>query len=157
MVSWSGFYGDAQGSTGSYELLSGRSPNRFHLMRLLRKTGMRAVGEVISTLLTDSTPATNASVITSQVDAVATPVSGQNSQGGVRGVTAQETIDLVLDSDKDDLLANITRAVSAGDVTTLQQELIPSGDQNIRAPTDGSGTILYPDDASGNGGGGKLS
>ena len=31
-----------------------------------------------------------------------------------------------------------------------------SGDQINRAPTNGSGTITYATDASGNGGGGKL-
>jgi hypothetical protein len=135
-------------TAAKYDLLSARSPNRYHLMRLLRKAGMRQTGEVLSTLLTDSTPATTASVTTSQLTAEADTTA--NVQGGVRTVAAKEKMSLVLDADMDDASANTARAVSAADVTTLQTELIPSGAQSNRQPT------TYPTDASGNGGGGKL-
>ena len=136
-------------TNSTYEFLNARSPNRYHLMRLLRKRGMRNYGEILSTLLTDSSPSTTASVTTAQVDHTATP-GGTNSQGGVRTVTSNETIDLKINSDKDDASANTARAVTAADVTALQTEVIPSGSRANRAPT------TYPTDASGNGGGGKI-
>ena len=137
------------GVSAGYTLLNGRGPNRYHLMRLLRKRGMRNYGEILSTLLADSTPASSASVTTTQVDAVATPNSGENSQGGVRGTTANETIDLLLNKNVATASANTTRAVSAADVTAMQTEIIPSGSRATRSPS------TYPTDASGNGGGGK--
>jgi len=117
-------------------------------MRILRKRGMRNYGEILSTLLEDSSPASTASVTTAQVDHSATP-GGTNSQGGVRTVTSNETMDLTINSDKDDASANTSRAVSAADVTAIQTEIIPSGARANRQPT------TYPTDASGNGGGGK--
>jgi hypothetical protein len=145
----SGFSGINNETNGSYEFLSGRSPNRYHLMRLLRKKGMREMGEIISTLLTDSSPSTTASVtiseLTAEVDTTA------NVQGGVRTVAAKEQMGLLYNSDKDDASANTSRAVSAADVTALQTEVIPGGSRASRAPA------TYPTDASGNGGGGKLS
>lgn len=144
----SGFSGTNGETNGSYELLSARSPNRYHLMRILRKRGMRNYGEILSTLLEDSSPASTASVTTAQVDHSATP-GGTNSQGGVRTVTSNETMDLTINSDKDDASANTSRAVSAADVTAIQTEIIPSGSRANRQPT------TYPTDASGNGGGGK--
>jgi len=140
-------------TNGTYEFLNARSPNRYHLMRILRKRGMRVYGEILSTLLEDSTPASTASVTTTQVDAVAT-TGGTNSQGGVRGTTANETVDLTINSDKDDASANTARAVAAADVTAIQTEIIPTGNRALRAPSS-SGTITYATDASGNGGGGK--
>ena len=142
-------------TAGGYELLSGRSPNRYHLMRLMRKKGMREVGEVLSTLLTDSSPSTSAGVTISQLTAEADTTS--NVQGGVRTVAAKEIMGSVLDSDKDDASPNTARAVTSADVSTLQEELVFAGDTIQTAPTNGSGAITYPSDASGNGGGGKLS
>ena len=145
----SGFSNINNETNSSYEFLSGRSPNRYHLMRLLRKKGMREMGEIISTLLTDSSPSTTASVaiseLTAEVDTTA------NVQGGVRTVAAKEQMGLLYNSDKDDASANTSRAVSAADVTALQTEVIPGGSRASRAPA------TYPTDASGNGGGGKLS
>jgi len=135
-------------SNGTYEFLNARSPNRYHLSRLLRKRGMRVYGELLSTLLEDSTPASSASVTIAQIDATATP-GGTNSQGGVRGVTSNETVDLTINSDKDDASANTARAVTAADVTAIQTEIIPGGSRATRSPS------IYPTDASGNGGGGK--
>jgi hypothetical protein len=132
----------------AYTFSNGRSPNRYHLSRMLRKRGMRNYGEILSTLLTDSTPSTSASVTTTQVDHTATP-GGTNSQGGVRTTTANETIDLLINSAASDASANTARAVTAADVTAIQTEIIPSGSRASRAP----GT--YATDASGNGGGGK--
>ena len=57
---------------------------------------------------------------------------------------------LVLDSDKDDTGAETARATAAGDVTTLNSEMIPSGTRAQRTPT-----IADMVDLSGNGGGGK--
>jgi|TARA_R110002126_G_scaffold127909_1_gene270321 hypothetical protein len=149
MATSTGYWEDEAGNVSTYSLLSKRSPNRYHLTRLLRKAGMRQHGEILSTLLTDSSPSTSASVITSQIDGVAT-TGGTNSQGGVRGVTAKEKMSSVINNDQDSATANTARAVSAADVTELQKELIPSGSRSSRAPT-------YPTDASGNGGGGKIS
>ena len=134
-------------SNATYEFLNARSPNRYHLMRILRKRGMRNYGEIISTLLTDSSPSTSASVTTAQVDH--TVDTSANNFGGVRTISNNETMDLTINSDKDDASANTARAVTSADVTALQTEVIPSGSRANRAP----GT--YPTDASGNGGGGK--
>ena len=134
-------------TNGTYEFLNARSPNRYHLMRILRKRGMRNYGEIISTLLTDASPSTSSSVTTTQIDH--TVDTNANNFGGVRGTTANETIDLTINSDKDDASANTSRAVTAADVTALQTEVIPSGSRANRAPA------TYPTDAAGNGGGGK--
>jgi len=147
---WSSSSYGPNDTAGGYELLNARSPNRYHLMRILRKRNMRNYGEIISTLLTDSTPATSASVTIAQVDAVQDS-GASNSQGGVRGVTSNEMMDLTINSDKDDASANTARAVTAADVTALQTEVIPSGSRASRAPA------TYAADISGNGGGGKLS
>ena len=149
MATSTGFWEDDAGAVSTYGLLSKRSPNRYHLMRLLRKRGMRNYGEILSTLLTDSTPASTASVTISQVDAVANTEA--NVQGGVRGVTSNEQMDLTINSAHDDASANTARAVTAADVTAMQTEVIPSGSRATRSPS------TYPTDASGNGGGGKLS
>ena len=143
MASYSEFWGGA-----TYTLLNGRSPNRYHLSRILRKRGMQETGEVISTLLEDSTPASTASVTISQVQANAD--TSANVQGGVRTIESKEQVGLTLNSAIDDASSNTSRAVAAADVTALQTEVIPSGARATRSPT------TYPVDASGNGGGGKL-
>ena len=51
---WSSSSYGPSDSNGSYELLSARSPNRYHLMRLMRKRGMRNYGEILSTIVADS-------------------------------------------------------------------------------------------------------
>jgi hypothetical protein len=107
------------------------------------------MGEIISTLLTDSSPSTTASVTISELTAEADTTA--NVQGGVRTIAAKEQMGLLYNSDKDDASANTSRAVSAADVTALQTEVIPGGSRASRAPA------TYPTDASGNGGGGKLS
>ena len=137
------------GSTGEYELLSGRSPNRFHLMRILRKQGMRQYGEILSTLLEDSTPASTASVSIHQLTPAADTTANVN--GGVRTIAAKERMGLTINADKDDASANTARAVTAADVTAIQTEIIPSGARSTTSPS------TYPTDLSGNGGGGKLS
>jgi hypothetical protein len=144
---WTADYGPGD-TNGTYEFLNGRGPNRYHLMRILRKKGMREVGEILSTLLTDSSPSTTASVTISQLTAEADTTA--NVQGGVRTVAAKEIMGLTINSDKDDASAETSRAVSAADVTALQTELIPSGSRANRAPA------TYATDASGNGGGGKM-
>jgi len=150
MATSTGFWEDDAGSTSTYSLLSARSPNRYHLTRLLRKSGMRQHGEILSSILTDATagqtPQTSASVITSQIAGVAN--TSDNVQGGVRTVNAQERMDNTINNNIGSATPNTARAVTAADVTELQKELIPSGSRSNRAPT-------YPTDASGNGGGGK--
>jgi|TARA_R110000823_G_scaffold11710_6_gene39558 hypothetical protein len=152
MATSTGYWENDAGNVSTYSLQSKRSPNRYHLMRILRKAGMRQHGEILSTLLEDVTagqvPQSSASITKSQIDAVAT-TGGNNSQGGVRGVTSNEQMSSVINNDQDSATANTARAVSAADVTELQTELLPSGSRNSRAPT-------YPTDASGNGGGGKM-
>jgi hypothetical protein len=161
MATSTGFWEDDAGATSTYSLLNPRSPNRYHLMRIMRTSGMRNYAEVLATLLADSTPASSASVTIAQVDAVAT-TGGTNSQGGVRGVTANETVDGILNKNVGTASANTTRAVSAADVTAMTEELSMGdaaaghGDRIMRAPSDGSGAVSYPTDASGNGGGGKM-
>ena len=135
-------------TNGSYEFLSGRSPNRYHLMRLMRKKGMREYGEVIFTALAENTPSATASVTISQLTAEADTTD--NIQGGVRTVAAKEIMGLNLNSDKDDGTAETARATKAGDVTIINTEIIPSGARANRAPA------TYATDASGNGGGGKM-
>ena len=131
-----------------YSFSNGRSPNRYHLSRLLRKRGMRNYGEILSTLLTDSTPASSASVVQTQVDSVAN--TSDNVQGGVRGTTANEEVDLLLNKNVGTASANTTRVSSAADVTILQTEVIPGGSRALRKPTEANMV-----DLSGNGGGGK--
>jgi len=135
-------------TNATYEFLSSKSPNRYHLMRLLRKKGMREVGEILFTALAENTPSDTASVTIAQLTAEAD--TGDNVQGGVRTIASKEIMGLVLDSDKDDATAETSRAATAADVTTLNAELIPSGATANRAPA------TYPTDASGNGGGGKF-
>ena len=147
MSNWSGFWGDGVSTTGSYEFLSKKSPNRYHLARLLKTRGLRNHSEVIKTLLADSTPASTASVTIAQIDAVAN-TSG-NVQGGVRTVTSREQIDAALTYDKDNATPNTARAVAAADVTNLNL-ILEGGAEWLRKPSS------YPTDASGNGGGGKL-
>ena len=145
---WTSDYGPGD-TNGTYEFSSGKSPNRYHLMRLLRKKGMREVGEILFTALAENTPSDTASVTISQLTAEADTTANVN--GGVRTVAAKEIMGLVLDSDKDDATAETARAATAADVTTLNAEVIPSGTTANRQPA------TYPTDASGNGGGGKLS
>lgn len=151
MATSAGFWSESDygGLSAGYSLLNARSPNRYHLSRLLRKRNMRVWGEVLATLLGDATPTTSASVTVTQVDAAASP-GGTNSQGGVRGTTANETVDLLLNKNVGTGSANTTRAVSAADVTAMLTEVLPAGARANRAP----GT--YATDASGNGGGGKM-
>ncbi len=139
--------------------LKARSPNRYHIMRILRQKGQRHYAEILSTLLANATHSGTASVTLSQLTAAADTTA--NVQGGVRTIAAEELIGLTINSDKDDASANTARAVTAADVTAIQEEILTgddaagAGDRILRAPSDGSGVILYAADASGNGGGGK--
>jgi hypothetical protein len=150
---WESGFSNINGETNnSYEFLSGRSPNRYHLMRLLRKLGMRDTGEIISSVIEDAVagqvPQTTASVSISQLTAQADTTD--NVQGGVRTIAAKEYINLAYNTDKDDAGAATARAVDTTDTTALQTELIPSGSRNLRRLTDAQMV-----DLSGNGGGGK--
>ena len=153
MANYSGLFDGQHGD--AYELLNGHSPNRYHLMRLMRKRGMREYREIMTTLLEDvsgnetSTASAAVSVVQGEVDTSA------NVQGGKRTITTQQLIGAQQDSDKDDA-APAARAVAAADTARFQEEWSDAGDYRNRAPTNGSGTVTYPADASGNGGGGKL-
>lgn len=147
MSNWSGFWGDGRSTTGSYELLSGRSPNRYHLARIFRKRGMRMHGEVLTTLLADATPASTASV--SHVRIKAERDLANNVQGGVRTIETINDMQPAFQGDKDAATPNASRAVVAADVTSLNR-LVEGGAEWLRKPS------TYPTDASGNGGGGKL-
>jgi hypothetical protein len=146
---WTSDYGPGD-TNATYEFLNGRSPNRYHLTRMLRKKSMREVGEMLFTALAENTPSDTMSVTISQLTSVADTTA--NVQGGVRTIAAKEIVGLVLDSDKDDASAETSRAATAADVTTLNSELIPSGTRAQRTPT-----FANMVDLSGNGGGGKLS
>lgn len=147
MVSYSGLFDtvQGQGGTGEYELSSGRSPNRYHLARILKKRGMREYSEVLKTL-TGAASGSGASVTNSQVQAVANTAA--NVQGGVRTIESKELVGLILASDKDDASANTTRNTTAADVTSLVADM-HDGSYAARSPS------TYVADASGNGGGGK--
>ena len=148
MANSSGFWEnqDYGGTSAGHSFISGRSPNRYHLMRLLRKKGMWEVGEILFTALAENTPSDSASVTISQLTASADTTD--NVQGGVRTIAAKEIMGSTLDGGASDT-AETARAATEADVTTLNAELIPSGTTANRQPA------TYPTDASGNGGGGK--
>ena len=163
MATSAGFWSDADygGVSAGYSLLNARSPNRYHLMRHMKKRGMREYAELLATLLGDATPTSAASVIISQVTAVATP-GGTNSQGGVVTVAGKEQVGLTINSPISEGSAGTARNVAAADVTAILEELhigddtAGHGDRHMRGPSDGSGVTTYATDASGNGGGGKM-
>lgn len=127
-------------------LLNARSPNRYHLARIMRKTNMRNHSEILDTLLDDSTPASTATSLISQITAEAN--TSDNVQGGVRTVAAQERMDATINNQPSSANANTARAVTSTDVTAIKSEM-QGGARSKRAPSS------YPTDASGNGGGGK--
>jgi hypothetical protein len=131
----------------AYSFISGKSPNRYQLMRILRKRGMREVGEILFTALAENTPSDEASVTISQLTASAD--TQNNVQGGVRTIAAKEFMGSTLDGGTSDTAAT-ARNAAAADVTTLNAEIIPSGTTAQRKPTEANSV-----DLSGNGGGGK--
>ena len=143
MANYSGLFESVHGD--NYELLSKKSPNRYHLNRLLKKRDLRELGEVMFTLL-GASAGSSASKTHARVQAVSNTAS--NEQGGVRTIESINDVGLVLDSDKDDASAETARNTTAADVTTLTG-IFDGGTENNRAPA------TYPTDASGNGGGGK--
>ena len=152
MANWSGFFGDTLNSTGSYELLSARSPNRYHLARMFRKRGLRELAEVLYTV-NGVVVGSSASVAPAQVTAIVE--SGPTSQGGVRPIATKQQVGLHLDSDIDDASAATARNTETADTTAITN-MLPGGHASNRQPSNSSGTSTYPTDASGNGGGGKL-
>ena len=152
MATSSGFWENIGGPGGvdgaAYGLLGKKTPNRYHLTRILRTRGMKQYSEVADKLLDDSTPATTATITIAMIDATADPTA--NVQGGVRGVTSNEFVDASLTPSVNTAGANTARAVAAADVTEIQKDLY-GGTLSKRAPAP------YPTDASGNGGGGKVS
>ena len=155
MANWSGLWnGLASGTVASedYALNSGRSSNRYHLTRLLHKRGMRAYREILTTALEDSTPTSTARYTYSRVQAAADTTA--NVQGGARTIEVKENIggtNILQNTDVDLTGADAAngRAIAAADVTELQEDWATLGDRAIRQPTDGSGAVTYPADASG--------
>ena len=143
MANYSGLFESVHGD--NYELLSKKSPNRYHLNRLLKKRDLRELGEVMFTLF-GASAGSSASKTLARVQAVSNTAS--NEQGGVRTIESINEVGLVLDSDKDDASAETARNTTAADVTTLTG-IFDGGTEHNRAPA------TYPTDASGNGGGGK--
>lgn len=138
MPAWSGLFDDVF-SDGPHSLQINKPSVRKKLAHILRRRSARVISEKLTTLLADATPASTASVSYSRVQH--TPDPGNSVVHG--GVATVESVSLV------------NAAVTAGDVTDLS-ELFEGGDEQITAPSDGSGTESYPVDASGNGGGGRL-
>ena len=153
MANWSGLWNGLTSTTVTtedYALSSGRSPNRYHLMRILRKRGMRNYREVLTTLLEDvsGNEASTAASTYSRIQATADTLS--NAQGGARTIETKELMNTSLNNtDVDATGANTARAVAAADTTELQEDMALTGDRIQRNPTDGSGTVTYPADASG--------
>lgn len=133
MASHAGFWGD---SPNAYQLLSKKSPNRYHLNRMIRR--QPELANVLDKLLADSTPASSTSLTRKRIAAARD--LNQNVQGGVRTIETLIPVGSTLDSGVYDSAANTQRAVTAADVTNLR-------DVNV--------TYTYPVDKSGNGGGGK--
>lgn len=137
---WNGVGGE------SYSLNSTITSNRYHLRRLLKKMGMRELGEVMFTL--DGVTAGQAASAT-HTRVVASADTSSNVQGGARTVESHELVGVTLDASYNASGAKTARNTVAGDLVIIN-ELYSGGTESNRAP----GT--YPTDASGNGGGGKL-
>lgn len=157
MPSYSGLFDTVHGAP--YNLLSKRSPNRYHLARLFKTRGLRELGAVLDKLLTDATPASTTDLDIYRIKAFADPQT--NAQGGKRTIEDQIIVGATLDSSFSAAGANTQRAVTAADVTTIKGLFARDsggtgqGDEQARFPTN-AGTRRYPADASGNGGGGKV-
>jgi len=154
MANWSGLWnGLASGTVASedYALNSGRSPNRYHLTRLLRKRGMHVYRDMIAKLMDDSTPGTATATVTySRVTAAADTAS--NAQGGSRAIESKEMvggIGILNNTNVDFAGANTARVTHVDDETEVQEDWALLGDRRFREPTDGSGAKSYPADASG--------
>lgn len=146
MASWSGFWGDTTNVTGSYAPLRNKTPLRAQLTKLLRRRGLRELGEAIDIVAADSTPASSLTVTKSQVKAVVDV--GLNNLGGARTIESKETVGK-LNSLITDTAANTARAIAAADVTDLRK-IVAGGSESSSAPS------TYATDRSGNGGGNKL-
>ena len=130
MVAWQALFTDIGGT--NHALLVDKTQVRKKLGKLFRRRAGRVISEKLTTLLTDSTPATTALVQTTRV--THTPAPPNTELGGVAATEVRD---------------HINTAVVAGDVTDLQLILEGGAEQS-------SHTNAHPADASGNGGGGKL-
>jgi hypothetical protein len=156
MANYSGLWDGVGGTAYTFNKRQ-HSPNNYHLARILKRRNMRELSEHITNLITDATPATTSSVSYTRIAHTADTTS--NVLGGVATL---ETHQLV--GGDDELFggafgasgAKTSRAVTANDGTDIQQYL-EGGDAASRQPTDGSATVTYIEDSSGNGGGGKHS
>jgi hypothetical protein len=147
MTSWSGFWGDTANTTGSYTPINNKTPLRHQLRKLFRRRGLRELGEAIDMIATDATPASTLSVTRSQVQATA--LAGVIGGGGAVTIESKEQVGK-LNSVPSDTGANTSRAIAAADVTDARK-IVVGGSESSSAPS------TYATDASGNGGGGKLS
>lgn len=147
-MGWSGLWNGLASTTvatSDYTLNSGRSPNRYHLARIMRKRNMKELAEVMSTLngvAAGETASHTYSRVQAERDLTA------NVQGGSRTIETKELVGPTLADTYDASGANTSRATVAGDQTTINELLLGTG-EGLRKPT------TYPTDTSGNGGGGK--
>ena len=144
---YSGLWDGVAGENYSFNKTNARSPNRYHLARLLKTRGLRELSEVITTMGTDCSPSTTASVSYSRIEHTADPSS--NVLGGAATIATHQLMGGDLDSQYSESGAKTARAIDATDVTDVQL-FTEGGTEAVRSPP------TYPTDASGNGGGGKL-
>ena len=122
MPSWSGFWGDAAGGSGSYALLQDKNPRR----GVIRGTVNRESFRVATALFNGLIGAATGSNVTATHKRIAEDNSTFTRNGGARAI---------------DTVTDINRNTVAGDVTMLK-EMVTSVS---RRPT-------YARDLSGNGG-----
>ena len=123
MASWSGFWGDAAGSTGSYALLQNKNPRRNGIRGTVNRESFR----VATALFNGLVGAATGSNVTATHKRIANDASSVTPNGSVR------TVETVTD---------INRNTAAADVTMLKEMVY---DVSRRPST-------YPRDLSGNGG-----
>lgn len=146
MASWSGFWGDTATTTDTYTPIYNKTPLRHQLRKLFRRRGLRELGEGIDIIAADSTPASNLTVLRSQVTAIQDLTL--NNMGGVRPIESKQQVGKI-NSAPTATNANTLRAIAAADVTDARR-IVAGGAEASPSPS------TYATDASGNGGGGKL-
>jgi len=132
MATWSGHWERDFGE--NYSLLIDKNPLRKRLARVMRRKSNLVLGEVLTTALADSTPASTASVSRKRVDAGTADPGNPTVNGGKR-VIENESL--------------INRAITSADIADINL-LIAGGSEAKTAPA------TYAVDKSGNGGAGKV-
>lgn len=133
MTNFSGLEFQIDGVGTDYAIQGSQPTHRKRLSRMMKRQATRKISELLDTLIGAAAGST-ASASVKQVDHDADP-GNPVVNGGVRTIN---TVSL------------INRATTAADVADLKSFLTIGGSEAQRDPT-------YPTDASGNGGGGKLS